>query len=111
MKDGEKISLGILVIGGLAGVILLAMAKPAMAKPIRRRPPCGSYGDVDGDGWVTQRDAILVADYIVGKVELTEEQLGRADVDGDGVITSVDAMFIGQYVSGLRDSFPICEEE
>lgn len=71
-------------------------------------PPCGDYGDVDGDGYVTAADAQLVADYVIGLIELTADQLHRADVNGDGQVNGVDALAISQYVEGVIDTFPVC---
>ncbi len=78
---------------------------PKKAKPC----PCGEMGDVDGDGWVTMNDANMIAQWVVGNIELSDEQLRRADVNADGEVTIVDAMFIAQYIEGLRDTFPCCE--
>ena len=94
-----------LAIGGLGLWLLLRKKKP----PLLRRPPCGNYGDVDGDGYVTETDALWVAQYNIGQREFTEEQIRRGDVNGVGEITGVDAMIINQYAIGLIDTFPVCE--
>ena len=72
-------------------------------------PPCNSYGDVNIDGYVTEDDANLTIQYVVGLVNLTPSQKIRADVDGVSGITSVDSMFILQYARGGRTTFPVCE--
>ena len=78
-----------------------------------RLPPCLApdglgYGDVDGDGYVTDADANLVSDYTVGNATLTSEQLIRADVNGDGNVTITDSMLIGRYAAGLIGTFSVC---
>jgi hypothetical protein len=73
-----------------------------------RPSPCGSYGDLDGDGYVTSSDAHLVTLYLLGK-ELSREQLAVADVDGDGRVTSKDATLILDYATGAIDTFPVCQ--
>jgi len=73
-----------------------------------RRPPCGFYGDVDMDGWVTEHDAHLILKYLHGEVELSPEQLARADVNGDGRVNVIDAGMISQYAAGVREDFPVC---
>ena len=78
-----------------------------------RLPPCFApdglgYGDIDGDGYVTDDDAQLVSDYTVGNVTLTDAQLIRADVNNDGDVTITDAMMIARYAAGLEDSFTVC---
>lgn len=74
-----------------------------------RKPPCGNYGDIDNDGYVTEADSTLVQQYLAGLVSLTEEQLARADVNGDGVVYTPDLTLIAQYAAGLIDTFPVCE--
>ena len=92
-------------------------------EPKERQPPCGNYGDVDGDGYVTHIegepcDSTLVARYVYfgwdgikDETSLTteEEFIKRADVNGDGKVSMVDAMLIAQYVEGIIDTFPVCE--
>ncbi|WP_152394570.1 X2-like carbohydrate binding domain-containing protein [Paenibacillus guangzhouensis] len=41
-------------------------------------------GDADGDGKVTPADALLLTQYIKGKITLTPEQLQGLDMNGDG---------------------------
>ena len=63
-------------------------------------------GDVDDDGEITSADATMIANYVVGNITLTADQLLRADVTGDGAVTGADAMAIEQYVAGTRGNFP-----
>ncbi len=63
-------------------------------------------GDVDQTWTVDIVDALLVAQYYVGRDEnayFTEEQ---ADVNCDGNIDIVDALLISQYYVGLIEAFP-----
>jgi len=89
-----------------------------------RLPPCDSYGDTDGDGYIRPGvDAVLVQAYIVGGWEMVQskaEELGvelkidedefarRADVNGDGAISIRDAQLIDKYANGVTDTFPVC---
>jgi hypothetical protein len=57
-------------------------------------------GDVDEDGDVTEADAMLILEYVVGNILLTSDQLFLADVNRDGEVTPEDAMVILQYVYG-----------
>lgn len=59
-----------------------------------------SLGDVDGDGVITNRDALMLLQAANDKLNLTEEQFMRADIDKDGVLSASEAMRILQYVSG-----------
>jgi pimeloyl-ACP methyl ester carboxylesterase len=68
------------------------------------------YGDVSGDGTVADDDATLTAQYAVGLVTLTNEQILAADVDGDGEVSAYDAALISQYVQGVISKFPAEEK-
>lgn len=59
-----------------------------------------SLGDVDGDGVITNRDALMLLLAANDKLNLTEEQFMRADIDKDGDLSASEAMRILQYVSG-----------
>jgi hypothetical protein len=72
---------------------------------------CDSYGDVNDDNFVTEADANLIAEYVVGGVSFTTEQKLRADVSQDGDVTGADAMAIMQYIEGIRDTLPACSKQ
>lgn len=57
-------------------------------------------GDVDGDGVITTKDALMLLQAVNDLLNLTEEQFLRADIDKDGVLTAQEALRILQYVSG-----------
>ena len=59
-----------------------------------------SLGDVDGDGVITNRDALMLLQAANDKLNLTEEQFKRADIDKNGELSASEAMRILQYVSG-----------
>ena len=69
-------------------------------------PIHGSYrqsvqlSDVDGDGVITNRDALMLLQAANDKLNLTEEQFKRADIDKNGELSASEAMRILQYVSG-----------
>ncbi|MBE6798155.1 MAG: hypothetical protein E7525_00005 [Ruminococcaceae bacterium] len=61
-------------------------------------------GDVDNNGIVNSRDAMLVSQRYAGlDVEIN---LSVADVDGNGYINSKDSMQIAQYYAGVITEFP-----
>ena len=79
----------------------------------QRNPPCGGYGDVDGDGVITPDDVQMAARHYYGldlfpEGQLTSEQFKRADVDGDGAVTMTDAALIQSYIQGSINTFPVC---
>lgn len=57
-------------------------------------------GDVDGDGSVTTKDALMLVQCLGGELILTDDQFKRADLNGDGVLSAAEALRILQYVNG-----------
>lgn len=55
-------------------------------------------GDISGDDEIAVDDVIYVLKYVVGAVELTEEQFVNADLSGDGKITILDAIMVQRLV-------------
>ena len=55
-------------------------------------------GDVDGDGEITDWDAIMLNRYLAGwEVEMNS---AAADTDGDGELTDWDAIVLERYLAG-----------
>lgn len=57
-------------------------------------------GDVNGDGKVSARDALMVLKAVNGKLELNQQQILAADVVKDNKVTARDALFILKVVNG-----------
>ena len=57
-------------------------------------------GDVDGDGIVSTKDALMLMQAIEGDRILTDDQFQRADLNHSGVLEAVEALRILQYVNG-----------
>jgi len=72
------------------------------------KPPCGNYGDVDLDSYVTFADTDIIAKYAAGSLKPTAEQRLRADVNGDGAVDMSDSLLMARYVSKLDTTFPVC---
>jgi len=62
-------------------------------------------GDVNCDGKVTARDALMVLQVYAGLID-NLPCMKNADVNHDGRVNSLDALFILQYVAGLINHFP-----
>ena len=62
-------------------------------------------GDVNGDGKIGADDALEVLKSVVGKVELTEDQVKAADVNKDGNVNAEDALEILKEVVGKDNCF------
>ncbi|MDD6046147.1 MAG: dockerin type I repeat-containing protein, partial [bacterium] len=58
-------------------------------------------GDIDGNGQVTEYDAIMLQNYLAGLETLTGEQLFVADFNGDGHVDSRDFSALQSYL-GLQ---------
>ncbi|MCL2018339.1 MAG: dockerin type I domain-containing protein [Oscillospiraceae bacterium] len=60
-------------------------------------------GDVNGDGKITARDALLILKHVSGKEIITGNALEAADVNGDGKVDANDALTILKFVTGMLD--------
>nr|DAM19005.1 MAG TPA: dockerin type 1 [Caudoviricetes sp.] len=61
-------------------------------------------GDVDGDGKITENDAILIKGQATGDATLTGADLWCADVDGNNNVNLVDFMQLQLYLTGKNPS-------
>ena len=86
------------------------LGEDGISKFCRRRPPCGDYGDVDGDGWVSTKDVMYTMRHTIflSEYPMTPDQKRRADVNGDGHITMADALIMAKYIIGQYDTFAVC---
>ena len=57
-------------------------------------------GDVDGDGRITNRDALMIIQAVNDLLNLTQDQFVRGDINKDGELSSAEALMILKYVSG-----------
>ena len=57
-------------------------------------------GDVDGDGVVTTKDALMIIRAINDELILTDDQFQRADLDKNGELATFEALRILQYING-----------
>ncbi|MCL1873076.1 MAG: cohesin domain-containing protein, partial [Clostridiales bacterium] len=60
----------------------------------------GLLGDINGDGFVTPEDAMLVLQMLVGLIDWTPRALLLGDINGDGVVDTTDAALILRMVVG-----------
>ena len=63
--------------------------------------PGSLLGDINGDGMVTEYDAIMLQNYLAGLETLTGEQLVAADFNGDGRVDYRDLSALQSYL-GLQ---------
>ena len=57
-------------------------------------------GDVDGDGVVTAKDALMLMRCLEGSLILSDDEFKRADLNADGRLSAAEALRILQYVNG-----------
>lgn len=57
-------------------------------------------GDVDGNGVVNTKDALMIIQCINGDLIMTDDEFKRADLNGDNLLSSVEALRILQYING-----------
>ncbi|MDR2713563.1 MAG: dockerin type I domain-containing protein [Clostridiales bacterium] len=60
----------------------------------------GILGDVDGNGFVTPEDAMMILQMLVGLIDWTPRALLLGDINGDGVVDTTDAALILRMVVG-----------
>ena len=63
------------------------------------------YGDVDGDGVITVRDATIIQRAGVEMKQLSTFQKELADVDGDGSVTIQDVTCVQTYLAEYSNGF------
>lgn len=62
-------------------------------------------GDVDGDGEVASKDAVMIQKYLAGIIDFDDIQKSVADTNGDGQINIFDVTRIQRFVAGMIDEF------
>ena len=63
-----------------------------------------ALGDVNGDGVITNLDALMILQAINDQRNLSDEEYVRADINGDHNLTPEDALRVLHYVSGVSSS-------
>lgn len=78
-----------------------------ITKPNVTDDPYGGYelGDVNGDGKINTRDAVMILKYSARLIGLDETQQMRADTNGDGKINTRDVVLVLKYSAGIITSF------
>jgi len=59
-------------------------------------------GDINSDGKITAKDAMLIQRYAVHLIKLDDTQLKAADVNSDGKVTNKDALAILRFTIGYK---------
>ena len=67
---------------------------------IKEASTISQIGDVDGDGVITTKDALMLIQCLNEDIILTDDEFKRADLNSDGKLSSVEALRILQYING-----------
>ncbi len=64
--------------------------------------PVTAYGDISGDGKITNSDLINMGQYLIGDIQLSETQFHNADVTNDGKVDIADLALTKQFIMGAH---------
>lgn len=62
------------------------------------------HGDVDGDGEISTKDALMIIKALNDEIILSDDQFARADLNKDNKLSSVEALRILQFINGNVNS-------
>ncbi len=60
-------------------------------------------GDINGDGYINNKDVAMLSRYLVDKEELSEYAIAACDVNADGVVNNRDAALLSRYLVGKEN--------
>lgn len=67
----------------------------------------GAYGDLNRDGLLDDEDVAIMTGYLMGEIELDNEQMVLADLDGSGRIDNSDVLLLKGNVGKTTPDFPV----
>jgi hypothetical protein len=70
--------------------------------------PCGNYGDLNGNKFLTQEDADILLNYIYLGGALSNEQTINGDINNDGKNDLFDSIYLKKFLDGKISKFPVC---
>ena len=94
---------------GMAGTFGSSRYSPALSWQtdlIGLTTPTKGNVNLDPFGYVDENDVELLRQYLVGEIELNDEQLAQADVNADYDLNQSDLDLLIQYVAGTITAFP-----
>jgi len=83
-------------------------SKQTLVRVVQDRTPAVNPHDVDGDGFLTPIDVLILINHINGQGSGTNphegEHGGRIDVDGDGQISPIDVLILINVINSQLDT-------
>ena len=64
-------------------------------------------GDANGDGKVSNADALAIVRHSIKASMLNDDRVKLCDVNSDGKVTNADALQITRYCIGYKSKYPI----
>jgi len=108
------ILLGLVVLILSIPVITFSISKtrePSSKAAITSRAlPCQSYGDVNLNGYIDEKDIQQIYTHAAGTTTLNSSVLKIADVNLDGSVTNDDFQAIRSYLFGTAPTVPVCAD-
>ena len=90
----------IVAIDGGGNTVAKGSAETPYTVVVKDASVISRLGDVNGDGTVTTKDALMIMQAINGDLRLTDDEFKRADLNKDGILSSMEALRILQYING-----------
>jgi hypothetical protein len=75
-------------------------AEEPYAITVQQAVDLNDKGDVNGDGRITNLDALMLLQAVNDRLNLDAAQFARADINDDGELSAAEALRILHYVSG-----------
>lgn len=78
-----------------------AGAAKIYAVPIPQESGAYRLGDVNGDGEINLKDAILIQQHLAKVLSLTQKQSKAADTDKNGTVSTADVLIIQKFIAKM----------
>jgi len=79
-----------------------------IALPVGKPLACGSLGDLNNDGVLSDADYSIILNFYMGVTTPTDAQIQVADLNRSGTITLADTILMNSYLAGKITTFAAC---
>jgi len=91
----------------LAVALLLSLTLQISSDAPRAKAAVNVWGDADGNGEITDNDALLIKQYRAGLIAEEDLLLDLCDVDSNNKVDVYDAYLVQLHAAGIIDQFPV----